>query len=153
MGTELVCVVQNLHEKSNKISFLDVFHNCKLSRQRGLFALCPCIFQSQALTLSVLSCLCSSGWGEWTDWGDCDEDGLQHRTRHCSEEQEAEANLCQGNITQSRPCQPHEVPGRHMLSLVNCWNQFAAYSPFLQTVADVSRGNPVGVIQKFNQML
>ncbi|XP_019127425.2 semaphorin-5B [Larimichthys crocea] len=58
--------------------------------------------------------LCSThacqGWGEWTDWGDCDEDGLQHRTRHCSEEQEAEANLCQGNITQSRPCQPHEVP-------------------------------------------
>ncbi|XP_034720686.1 semaphorin-5B-like [Etheostoma cragini] len=47
-------------------------------------------------------------WGEWTDWGDCDDQGLQHRTRHCVEDQEA--SLCQGNVTQSRPCQPHEVP-------------------------------------------
>ncbi|XP_033957429.1 semaphorin-5B-like [Pseudochaenichthys georgianus] len=48
-------------------------------------------------------------WGEWTVWGDCDE-GLQHRTRHCGEDQGLEGGLCQGNITQARPCQPHEVP-------------------------------------------
>ncbi|XP_027863128.1 semaphorin-5B-like [Xiphophorus couchianus] len=50
------------------------------------------------------------GWGEWTDWGECDDEGVQHRSRRCQEEQEAEASLCQGNLTQSRPCQPHEVP-------------------------------------------
>uniref|UniRef100_A0AAQ5Y1P6 Semaphorin-2A n=1 Tax=Amphiprion ocellaris TaxID=80972 RepID=A0AAQ5Y1P6_AMPOC len=50
------------------------------------------------------------GWGEWTDWGDCDEEGLQHRTRRCGEDAETDASLCQGNLTQSRPCQPHEVP-------------------------------------------
>ncbi|KAM4538121.1 semaphorin-5B-like [Fundulus diaphanus] len=50
------------------------------------------------------------GWGEWTDWGECDDEGLQHRSRRCGEEQQAEAGLCQGNLTQSRPCQPHEVP-------------------------------------------
>ncbi|XP_029304398.1 semaphorin-5B-like isoform X1 [Cottoperca gobio] len=49
-------------------------------------------------------------WGEWTVWGDCDEQGLQHRTRRCGEDPGAEAGPCQGNITQSRPCQPHEVP-------------------------------------------
>uniref|UniRef100_A0A3Q3K6Z8 Sema domain-containing protein n=1 Tax=Monopterus albus TaxID=43700 RepID=A0A3Q3K6Z8_MONAL len=49
------------------------------------------------------------GWGEWTEWGYCDEEGLQHRTRRCAEDQDAETSLCQGNITQSRPCQPHEV--------------------------------------------
>lgn len=56
-----------------------------------------------------------SGWGEWTEWGDCDDEGLQHRTRRCSEDHEAEASLCQGNITQSRLCQPHEVPGKRVL--------------------------------------
>uniref|UniRef100_A0A3P8TRZ0 Semaphorin-2A n=1 Tax=Amphiprion percula TaxID=161767 RepID=A0A3P8TRZ0_AMPPE len=50
------------------------------------------------------------GWGEWTDWGDCDEEGLQHRTRRCGEDAETDASLCQGNLTQSRPCQPHEPP-------------------------------------------
>ncbi|KAL3045585.1 hypothetical protein OYC64_013784 [Pagothenia borchgrevinki] len=49
-------------------------------------------------------------WGEWTVWGDCDDEGLQHRTRHCGEDQGLEGGLCQGNITQARPCQPHEVP-------------------------------------------
>lgn len=39
---------------------------------------------------------------------------MQHRTRRCSDDQEAEGSVCQGNITQSRPCQPHEVPGKHM---------------------------------------
>lgn len=62
--------------------------------------------------LSVHSFLWSPGWGEWTEWGDCDDEGLQHRTRHCGEDQEAESGLCQGNITQLRPCQPHEVPGK-----------------------------------------
>uniref|UniRef100_A0A3Q3AYH7 Sema domain-containing protein n=1 Tax=Kryptolebias marmoratus TaxID=37003 RepID=A0A3Q3AYH7_KRYMA len=51
-------------------------------------------------------------WADWTDWGDCDEEGLQHRTRRCGDDQEAATNLCQGNLTQSRPCQPHEVPGQ-----------------------------------------
>ncbi|XP_022066020.1 semaphorin-5B-like isoform X2 [Acanthochromis polyacanthus] len=50
------------------------------------------------------------GWGEWTDWGGCDEEGLQHRARRCGEDAETDAGLCQGNLTQSRPCQPHEVP-------------------------------------------
>ncbi|XP_010789368.1 semaphorin-5B-like, partial [Notothenia coriiceps] len=49
-------------------------------------------------------------WGEWTVWGYCDDEGLQHRTRHCGEDQGLEGGLCQGNITQARPCQPHEVP-------------------------------------------
>lgn len=85
----------------------------------------------------------SSGWGEWTDWGDCDEEGLQHRTRRCGEDQEAEASLCQGNITQSRPCQPHEVPGKHMFLLANCWNKYAARNKLLWTDADISWKNPV----------
>uniref|UniRef100_A0A3Q1FWU3 Semaphorin-2A n=1 Tax=Acanthochromis polyacanthus TaxID=80966 RepID=A0A3Q1FWU3_9TELE len=50
------------------------------------------------------------GWGEWTDWGGCDEEGLQHRARRCGEDAETDAGLCQGNLTQSRPCQPHEAP-------------------------------------------
>ncbi|KAF7655613.1 hypothetical protein LDENG_00053850 [Lucifuga dentata] len=58
--------------------------------------------------------LCSThtceGWSEWTEWGECDDEGLQHRSRRCDEEREAEAGLCQGNVSQSRPCQPHEVP-------------------------------------------
>lgn len=108
--------------------------------------LCLCIisvslFQSRAFIPSVHSFLWSSGWGEWTEWGDCDEEGLQHRTRRCGEDQEAEARLCQGNITQSRQCQPHEVPGKHMLLLVNCWNKFSANS--LQTAADINWKNPV----------
>ncbi|KAF0038966.1 hypothetical protein F2P81_009450 [Scophthalmus maximus] len=49
-------------------------------------------------------------WGEWTEWGDCDEEGLQRRTRSCGEDPAADAGLCRGNVTQSRPCQPHEVP-------------------------------------------
>ncbi|MED6282348.1 hypothetical protein CHARACLAT_031140, partial [Characodon lateralis] len=49
-------------------------------------------------------------WGEWTDWGECDDEGLQHRSCRCGEEREADASLCQRNLTQSRPCQPHEVP-------------------------------------------
>lgn len=57
-------------------------------------------------------CTVFAGWGEWTDWGECDDEGLQHRSRRCGEEQEAEANTCQGNLTQSRPCRPHEVPGK-----------------------------------------
>ncbi len=105
--------------------------------------------------LSLFLCpffLWSTGWGEWTEWGDCDEEGLQHRTRHCGENQEDEASLCQGNVTQSRPCQPHEVPGKHMLSSVNWRNKFAPYALFiLQIVADISWKNPVKVIQKFNQ--
>lgn len=60
-----------------------------------------------------------AGWGEWTEWGDCDDEGLQHRTRRCDENQEAEVSLCQGNVTQSRPCQPHEVPGKRMIAHVN----------------------------------
>ncbi|XP_049610538.1 semaphorin-5B isoform X3 [Syngnathus scovelli] len=47
------------------------------------------------------------GWGLWSDWGDCDEEGLQYRSHSCGENQEA--NLCQGNISQARPCQTHEV--------------------------------------------
>uniref|UniRef100_A0A3P9JA03 Sema domain-containing protein n=1 Tax=Oryzias latipes TaxID=8090 RepID=A0A3P9JA03_ORYLA len=50
------------------------------------------------------------GWGEWANWGECDDDGLQHRARRCGEQQQAELRLCQGNLTQSRPCRPHEVP-------------------------------------------
>ncbi|KAM3838409.1 semaphorin-5B-like [Diretmus argenteus] len=52
---------------------------------------------------------CEGGRG-WTEWGDCDEEGLQHRSRLCGQDGEASANLCQGNITQSGPCRPHEVP-------------------------------------------
>lgn len=58
--------------------------------------------------------LYSVGWGAWADWGDCDDEGLQHRSRHCGEDQEAEASLCQGNVTQSRTCRPHEVPGEQI---------------------------------------
>ncbi|XP_057711639.1 semaphorin-5B-like isoform X2 [Corythoichthys intestinalis] len=47
------------------------------------------------------------GWGVWSDWGDCDEKGLQYRSRDCGENQES--NLCQGNTSQSRPCRTHEV--------------------------------------------
>ncbi|XP_077468986.1 semaphorin-5B-like isoform X1 [Stigmatopora argus] len=47
------------------------------------------------------------GWGLWSDWGDCDEKGLQHRSRYCDGNQEA--NLCPGNTSQTRPCQTHEV--------------------------------------------
>lgn len=129
---------------------------CKLPRKKNncsslYYCIIPVsLFQSQALIPSVC-CLWSSGWGEWTEWGDCDEEGLQHRTRRCGEEQEAEASLCQGNITQSRPCQPHEVPGKRLLFLINCWNKFGVYSKLLQTVADISWKNPVRVTQKFNQ--
>lgn len=56
----------------------------------------------------------SLGWGAWADWGDCDDEGLQQRSRHCGEDQEAEAKLCQGNVTQSRKCRPHEVPGEQI---------------------------------------
>lgn len=45
------------------------------------------------------------GWPEWTDWGDCDENGLQFRTRSCGD-----SGLCLNNVSQSRRCQPHEVP-------------------------------------------
>lgn len=62
----------------------------------------------------------SLGWGAWADWGDCDDEGLQHRSRHCGEDQEAEASLCQGNVTQSRKCRPHEVPGEQTGDM-NCW--------------------------------
>ncbi|XP_029929330.1 semaphorin-5B-like [Myripristis murdjan] len=48
--------------------------------------------------------------GGWTEWGDCDDDGLQHRSRLCGEDREADAGPCHSNVTQSRPCQPHEVP-------------------------------------------
>lgn len=62
--------------------------------------------------LSVLHpILRSPGWGEWTEWGDCDDEGLQRRARRCGEDPEAEPGRCQGNVTQSRPCRPHEVPG------------------------------------------
>lgn len=68
----------------------------------------PCF----SLSMSLFSR--SSGWGEWTEWGDCDEEGLQRRTRSCGEDPAADAGLCRGNVTQSRPCQPHEVPGEHI---------------------------------------
>lgn len=119
--------------------------------------LVPLYYSSFSFSISSFHSFCllfflwSSGWGEWTEWGDCDEEGLQHRTRRCGEEQEAEASLCQGNITQSRPCQPHEVPGKRLLFLINCWNKFGVYSKLLQTVADISWKNPVRVTQKFNQ--
>lgn len=69
--------------------------------------------------LEKCSFILFAGWGEWTEWGDCDDEGLQHRTRRCDENQEAEVSLCQGNVTQSRPCQPHEVPGKRMIAHVN----------------------------------
>uniref|UniRef100_A0AAV2L6K4 Sema5A/B-like TSP-1 type 1 domain-containing protein n=1 Tax=Knipowitschia caucasica TaxID=637954 RepID=A0AAV2L6K4_KNICA len=46
------------------------------------------------------------GWHEWTDWGDCDENGLQFRTRSCGD-----SGLCLNNVSESRTCKPHEVPG------------------------------------------
>lgn len=93
----------------------------------------PLIFHSLHPTILSL------GGGEWTDWGDCDDEGLQHRTRHCGEDQKAEANLCQGNITQSRPCQPHEVPGKQN----DCKRDCCILSTFLQAAADRGRQNPV----------
>ncbi|XP_036807640.1 semaphorin-5B-like isoform X1 [Oncorhynchus mykiss] len=49
------------------------------------------------------------GGPRWSEWGECDEEGLQHRSRECGE-READPSLCQGNATASRPCQPPEVP-------------------------------------------
>ncbi|KAM6945764.1 semaphorin-5B-like [Aplochiton taeniatus] len=56
---------------------------------------------------------CEGGWGSWSAWEECDDQGLEHRSRACgaeAAEAEAEAGLCQGNATQQRPCQPQEVP-------------------------------------------
>jgi len=78
--------------------------------------------QPTVLSVSVSSVhyflrpLVSSDWGEWTEWGHCDGEGLQHRTRCCAEGQEAAAGLCRGNITMSRSCRPHEVPGRRRVA-------------------------------------
>nr|XP_029504377.1 semaphorin-5B-like [Oncorhynchus nerka] len=52
---------------------------------------------------------CEGGRLPWSEWGECDEEGLQHRSRECGE-READPSLCQGNATASRPCQPPEVP-------------------------------------------
>ncbi|KAM8871971.1 semaphorin-5B-like [Synchiropus picturatus] len=54
--------------------------------------------------------LCGVDFSDWTQWGDCDDQGLQHRVRRCGEDQRAGVHPCQGNITQSRPCRAHEVP-------------------------------------------
>ncbi|KAK7893328.1 hypothetical protein WMY93_022480 [Mugilogobius chulae] len=47
----------------------------------------------------------------WTDWGDCDENGLQFRTRTCGD-----SGLCLSNVSQSRTCKPTKsqsfVPGQ-----------------------------------------
>ncbi|CAB1327564.1 unnamed protein product [Coregonus sp. 'balchen'] len=52
---------------------------------------------------------CEGGWLVWSEWRECDEEGLQHRSRECGE-READPSLCQGNATTSRPCQSREVP-------------------------------------------
>ncbi|XP_068165497.1 semaphorin-5B-like isoform X2 [Antennarius striatus] len=48
--------------------------------------------------------------GEWTEWGECDDERLQHRACQCGGGREAGNSICLANLTQSRPCQPHEVP-------------------------------------------
>uniref|UniRef100_A0A3P9HT45 Sema domain-containing protein n=1 Tax=Oryzias latipes TaxID=8090 RepID=A0A3P9HT45_ORYLA len=74
----------------------------------------PCKGRHICIGLHTEEALCNThaceGWGEWANWGECDDDGLQHRARRCGEQQQAELRLCQGNLTQSRPCRPHEVP-------------------------------------------
>ncbi|XP_019898051.2 semaphorin-5B isoform X3 [Esox lucius] len=52
---------------------------------------------------------CEGGWLVWSEWGECDEEGRQGRSRECAD-REAVPSQCQGNSTENRRCQPHEVP-------------------------------------------
>uniref|UniRef100_A0A9J7YJ40 Semaphorin-5A n=1 Tax=Cyprinus carpio carpio TaxID=630221 RepID=A0A9J7YJ40_CYPCA len=43
---------------------------------------------------------CPGGWGAWSEWAECNEEGLQLRTRTC----EVSSASCQGNSTDQRLC-------------------------------------------------
>uniref|UniRef100_A0A672N1G9 Semaphorin 5B n=1 Tax=Sinocyclocheilus grahami TaxID=75366 RepID=A0A672N1G9_SINGR len=43
---------------------------------------------------------CEGGWGAWSEWAECNEEGLQLRTRTC----EISSASCQGNSTDQRRC-------------------------------------------------
>ncbi|XP_073707889.1 semaphorin-5B [Garra rufa] len=47
---------------------------------------------------------CEGGWGAWSEWAECNEQGLQLRTRKC----EISSASCQGNSTDQRQCRPNE---------------------------------------------
>ncbi|KAI2663231.1 Semaphorin-5B [Labeo rohita] len=47
---------------------------------------------------------CEGGWGAWSEWAECNEEGLQLRTRTC----ETSSASCQGNSTDQRQCRPNE---------------------------------------------
>ncbi|CAL8291163.1 unnamed protein product [Lota lota] len=61
------------------------------------------------LGLHTEEALCSThtcqGEGVWSEWGPCDEEGQQLRTRLCGGED------CLGNNTQTRTCRAPQVPG------------------------------------------
>uniref|UniRef100_A0A8C1J3Z6 Sema domain-containing protein n=1 Tax=Cyprinus carpio TaxID=7962 RepID=A0A8C1J3Z6_CYPCA len=54
---------------------------------------------------------CEGGWGAWSEWAECNEEGLQLRTRTC----EVSSASCQGNSTDQRLC-----PSSDSASYTNC---------------------------------
>uniref|UniRef100_A0A8C1QS08 Semaphorin-5A n=1 Tax=Cyprinus carpio TaxID=7962 RepID=A0A8C1QS08_CYPCA len=50
---------------------------------------------------------CPGGRGAWSEWAECNEEGLQLRTRTC----EVSSASCQGNSTDQRQCRPNESAG------------------------------------------
>ncbi|XP_062384183.1 semaphorin-5B [Sardina pilchardus] len=47
---------------------------------------------------------CEGGWGVWAEWAECDDDGLQVRSRTCA----VSPAPCVGNATEQRGCPPQE---------------------------------------------
>uniref|UniRef100_A0A671NHA6 Semaphorin-2A n=1 Tax=Sinocyclocheilus anshuiensis TaxID=1608454 RepID=A0A671NHA6_9TELE len=66
----------------------------------------PCIL----LNKSLVPC----GWGAWSEWSECNEEGLQLRIRTC----EISSASCQGNTTDQRQCRPNESAGFSLFHLV-----------------------------------
>uniref|UniRef100_A0A671K284 Semaphorin-5B-like n=1 Tax=Sinocyclocheilus anshuiensis TaxID=1608454 RepID=A0A671K284_9TELE len=67
------------------------YQDCNTQTCPGLRVLCI------LLSMSLMSC----GWGAWSE---CNEEGLQLRTRTC----EISSASCQGNSTDQRQCRPNE---------------------------------------------
>uniref|UniRef100_A0A672QBC2 Semaphorin-2A n=1 Tax=Sinocyclocheilus grahami TaxID=75366 RepID=A0A672QBC2_SINGR len=57
---------------------------------------------------------CEGGWGAWSEWAKCNEEGLQLRIRTC----EISSASCQGNSTDQRQCGPNESAGFSLFHLV-----------------------------------
>ncbi|XP_016416392.1 semaphorin-5B-like [Sinocyclocheilus rhinocerous] len=61
---------------------------------------------------------CEGGWGVWSEWAECNEEGLQLRIRTC----EISSASCQGNSTDQRQCRPNEsaVLSKGQKRNINC---------------------------------